>query len=77
MEAILLAVTLLSISTAIGTSFLAWRVVQAERLRSEARIAALAADLEMDDRPRAVRFEHPVPKTTPVPAQVEPPFPPR
>jgi hypothetical protein len=55
MEAVLLAVTLVSLATAIGTSFLAWRVMQAERLRSEARIAALAADLDTDHHERPVR----------------------
>lgn len=68
MEAVLLAVTLMSLATAIGTSFLAWRVMQAERLRSEARIAALAADLDTDSRERPVRSERPQPKATPPPA---------
>ena len=57
MEVVLLTVTLASLATAIGTSVLAWRVMRTERLRSEARIAALAADLgigdqEHPDRPR-------------------------
>lgn len=68
MEAVLLAVTLVSLATAIGTSFLAWRVMQAERLRSEARIAALAAELDTDNRERPVRSERPQPKATPFPA---------
>ena len=50
MEVVLLTVTLASLATAIGTSVLAWRVMRADRLRSEARIAALAADLGMNDR---------------------------
>jgi hypothetical protein len=56
MEVVLLTVTLASLATAIGTSFLAWRVMRADRLRSEARIAALAADLGMDDRERPERL---------------------
>ena len=68
MEAVLLTVTLVSLATAIGTSFLAWRVMHAERLRSEARIAALAADLDADHREPAVRSERPQPKVAPLPA---------
>src|SRR5262245_2333655 len=68
MEAVLLTVTLMSLATAIGSSFLAWRVMHAERLRSEARIAALAADLDADHRERPVRLERPQPKATPLPA---------
>ena len=64
MEAVLLAVTLLSLATALGASVLAWRVMRNERLRSEARIAALAADLgiEEDERPiRTPRHAEPAP----------------
>lgn len=52
MEAVLLAVTLLSLAIALGASALAWRVMRNERLRSEARIAALAADLGIEDDER-------------------------
>ena len=52
MEAVLLAVTLLSLAIALGASSLAWRVMRNERLRSEARIAALAADLGIEDDER-------------------------
>ena len=48
METMLLIVTLLSLSVAVGTSAFAWRLMRNERLRSEARIAALAADVEPD-----------------------------
>ena len=72
MEVALLTVTLVSLATAIGTSFLAWRVMRAERLRSEARIAALAADLDLDDRQHQVRLDHPPPKPAPVLAPVIP-----
>lgn len=58
MEAVLLAVTLMSLAIAVGASGLAFRVMRAERLRSEARIAALAADLGVDDE-RPIRAEHP------------------
>jgi hypothetical protein len=72
MEVVLLTVTLVSLATAIGTSFLAWRVIRAERVRSEARIAALAADLDAEDRQGPVRPDHPQPKPAPVPAPVIP-----
>ena len=58
MEAVLLAVTLMSLAIAVGASGLAFRVMRAERLRSEARIAALAADLGVDDE-RPIRAEQP------------------
>ena len=44
MEAVLLAVTLMSLAIAVGASGLAFRVMRAERLRSEARIAARTGD---------------------------------
>jgi hypothetical protein len=72
MEVVLLTVTLASLATAIGTSVLAWRVMRAERLRSEARIAALAADLGLGDRDRQSRAERAQPQTAPVPAPVFP-----
>jgi hypothetical protein len=72
MEVVLLTVTLASLATAIGTSVLAWRVMRAERLRSEARIAALAADLGFDDRDRQIRAERPHPQAPPVSAPVIP-----
>src|SRR6188508_3038272 len=58
MEAVLLAVTLMSLAIAVGASVLAFRVMRAERLRSDARIAALAADLGVDDE-RPIRVEPP------------------
>jgi hypothetical protein len=58
MEAVLLAVTLMSLAIAVGASVLAFQVMRAERLRSEARIAALAADLGADDE-RPIRTEQP------------------
>jgi hypothetical protein len=61
MEAVLLTVTLLSLLIAVGASALAWRVMRAERLRSEARIAALAADLRVGESERPVRVEQPPP----------------
>ena len=66
MEAVLLTVTLLSLLIAVGASALAWRVMRAERLRSEARIAALAADLRVGESERPVRVElpHPAPQVT-------------
>jgi hypothetical protein len=57
MEAVLLTVTLLSLMIAIFASVLAWRVMRGERLRSEARIAALAADLGVDEDERPLRVD--------------------
>jgi hypothetical protein len=57
MEAILLTVTLLSLAIAVGASVLAWRVMRNDRLRSEARIAALAADLGLDQDERTIQTE--------------------
>lgn len=54
MEMLLLAVTLISLTVAIATSVLAWRLMRDERLRSEARITALAADIGDDDRTVAI-----------------------
>lgn len=49
METVLLTITLLSFATAVASGFLSWRVIRQERLRSEARIAALAGDIETDE----------------------------
>src|SRR5262245_30970305 len=57
MQAVLLVVTLLSLTIAICTSVLAWRVMRNERLRSEARIAALTADLAAVDEYRTIRAD--------------------
>ena len=66
MEAVLLTVTLLSLAIAIGTSVLAWRVMRNERLRSEARIAALAADLAGVEEHRSIREDRlPAPAVAP------------
>jgi hypothetical protein len=59
MEAVLLIVTLLSLTIAICTSVLAWRVMRNERLRSEARIAALTADLAVVEEHRTIREDWP------------------
>jgi hypothetical protein len=59
MEAVLLTVTLLSLTIAICTSVLAWRVMRHERLRSEARIAALTADLAVVEEHGTVRADRP------------------
>ncbi len=45
MEITLIAVTLLSLFLAISMGVVAWRLVQEERRRSDARLAALAAEL--------------------------------
>jgi hypothetical protein len=45
MENALVAITLFSIAVAIAASIVAWRVMREERRRSEARIAALAAEI--------------------------------
>ena len=45
MEITLIAVTLLSLFLAIAMGVVAWRLVQEERRRSDARLAALAAEL--------------------------------
>ena len=49
METVLLTITLLSVAAAVAAGILSWRIVHRERLRSEARIAALAAEIETDD----------------------------
>jgi hypothetical protein len=59
MEAVLLIVTLLSLTIAICTSVLAWRVMRNERRRSEARIAALTADLAVVEEHRTIREDRP------------------
>ena len=57
MEFTLIAVTVLSLFLAISMGVVAWRLVQEERRRSDARLAALAADLRsgrgssFDDEP--------------------------
>lgn len=48
MNIILLLITLLSLAAASTMSVVAWRVVREARLRSEARVAALAADIRAD-----------------------------
>ena len=53
MEITLIAVTLLSLFLAISMGAVAWRLVEEERRRSDARIAALAAELERGDGPAA------------------------
>jgi hypothetical protein len=46
---ILIIITLLSLTVAAATSLVAWRAVRNERRRSEARVAALAADIHGRD----------------------------
>jgi flagellar basal body-associated protein FliL len=46
---VLLVVTLVSMLVAVIMSFVAWRVATEERRRSEARVAALAAEIHGDD----------------------------
>src|SRR5687767_12503033 len=45
MEIVMIVVTLISLALAGVMSFVAWRVVSAERQRSSARVAALAAEI--------------------------------
>jgi hypothetical protein len=49
MEIILIVVTVLSLAIAGAMSIVAWRVAGEERRRSEARVAALAADIRSSD----------------------------
>jgi hypothetical protein len=49
METLLLTITLASSAVAVGAGLLSWRVFRRERLRSEARIAALAVEIETED----------------------------
>lgn len=49
MEFTLIAVTMLSLFLAISMGVVAWRLVQEERRRSDARLAALAAELRRDE----------------------------
>ena len=49
MQITLIVVTLLSLAVAGAMSVVAWRVARDERRRSEARVAALAADIRSTD----------------------------
>jgi len=53
MDITLVLVTLLSLTLAAVTTTLAWRLARAERRRSDARVAALAAEIESARGPRA------------------------
>lgn len=53
MEIVLIAVTMLSLFLAISMGVVAWRLVQEERRRSDARLAALAAELRREEGPSA------------------------
>ena len=64
MEITLIAVTLLSLFLAISMGVVAWRLVQEERRRSDARLAALAAELRRDG---LSSDEDPDPLTTELP----------
>jgi hypothetical protein len=59
MDMVLLIITTLSVAVAAAASVLAWRVRRRERLRSEARVAALAAEIPADagEQLPAARFE--------------------
>ncbi len=50
MEFTLIAVTMLSLFLAISMGVVAWRLVQEERRRSDARLAVLAAELKRDEK---------------------------
>src|SRR5688572_29548426 len=49
METLLITITLLSVGVAIASSVLSWRIRRQDRLRSDARIAALAGEIANDD----------------------------
>lgn len=49
MDITLIVITVVSLILAGAMSFVAWRVVRGERLRSEARVAALAAEIQSED----------------------------
>lgn len=49
MELTLIVITLLSTTLAVAMSFVAWQAARNERLRSEARVAMLAADIRSTD----------------------------
>jgi hypothetical protein len=49
METVLIVTTIVSVALAAGMGMLAWRLARAERLRSQERVAALAADLREFD----------------------------
>ena len=54
MEIALIVTTVVSVVLATGMGIVAWRLARAERLRSAARVAALAADLrDLETRSRA------------------------
>jgi hypothetical protein len=71
MEITLVAITAVSVLVAIAATTVAWRASREQRLRSEARIAALSADL--DDGPDADLSL----RETPAPSTVGPLFAPR
>jgi hypothetical protein len=58
MEPVLLAISALSLVVAAGTSAYAWRLSRRERLRTEARVAALAADIRRDEFADPMREPH-------------------
>ena len=66
MELTLIAVTLLSLFLAISMGVVAWRLVQEERRRSDARLAALAAEARLDDRLPANGDPDPLPPEAPI-----------
>ena len=59
MEALLLAITIVSLLTAVGSSLLAWRLVRESRERSAARVAALAAEINAEPAQGARVLEGP------------------
>jgi hypothetical protein len=63
MTLILVLITLFSACVALAMSVVAWRAVRGERLRSEARVAALAAELEDVSAP-SLEFDIPVGPTS-------------
>lgn len=69
MNGLLLAVTIVSVITAVVSSAIAWRVTREERRRSNLRVAALSEAIYEDDRTRpspapTKLFEDPAPART-------------
>jgi len=73
----LLLVTLISVLLTVIMSVIAWRTAQDEKRRSEARVAALAADIHQVDRLRGVARREPELELRPaVDAMADAPMPP-
>ena len=70
MDIALVSVTAISLTMAFVMGIVAWRVIREERRRSDARVAALIAELE---RTRGTTGDEPSRLRSPAPARLDPP----